>query len=103
MSILNYKEVRNKWLKNFFLFHSIGKIIDKFGVDSLELLMFENLLMDFYKNPNKDNEYILIGGLDSNIEKYFKCSVQLMNTINISKTTNFQLIHKEGHLVVRLR
>ena len=104
MSIVNYKEVRNKWIRNFFLYHSISKIVDTFGTDSIELLMFENLLSDFCKNPKKSNEYILMESLEYNQykERYYKCSIKLMNTINISKTTNYQLICKEGHLIVRL-
>jgi hypothetical protein len=105
MSIVNYKEVRNKWMKNFFLFHSISKVVDNFGTDSTELVMFENLLFDFCKNPNSSNEYILMGGLDYNqyTERFYKCSIKLMNTINISKTTNYQLIYKEGSLIVKLK
>ena len=94
MKITNYGLIRKKWFENFFECHGIQKVARNFASDSLEMLLFENLLSSFFGNGNINNRYVLMGGLDYGLyeDKFYNSAVRLLNILNEkSQKTDFKV------------
>ncbi len=105
MSILNYMQMRKKWQNNFFMYHGVRKVVCHFESDSLEVVLFENLLSDFVKHKRMDNKYSLMGGVDYNLykDKLYKSAMSLMSTINDSEKTDFEILYEDTIVYVELK
>ena len=105
MSIHNYKQVRGKWQNNFFMYHGVSKVVHYFGKDSLEVALFENLLLDFTKHKKMNNKYSLMGGVDYDlyVKKLYKRAMTLMSVINRPDKTDFKISYKDYIVYVELK
>ena len=106
MKALNYRSIRKRWIENFFMYHGIRKVSRNFASDSLEVLLFENLLFSFFKDININNKYALMGGLDYGLyeEKFYNSANSLMNVLNESSSKTFFIISfKDGVMYVELK
>lgn len=106
MAILNYRSVRKKWFENFFMCHGIQKVARSFESDSLEVLLFENLLSSFFGDMNINNKYALMGGLDYGLykDKFYDSAKSLLTVLNeTSSETDFEISYKNHVMYVELK
>lgn len=105
MIILNCKRIRKKWYKNFFMYHGIRKVTRNFASDSLEILLLENLLLDFTKHISINNKYSLMGGLDYELyeEKFYNKALSLMSVLNNTSETAFEITYNNHVMYVTLK
>ena len=105
MVILNCKRIRKKWYKNFFMYHGIRKVARNFASDSLEILLLENLLLDFTEHINMNNKYVLMGGLDYELyeEKFYNSAFSLMSVLNNPSETAFEITYNNHVMYVNLK
>ena len=106
MTVLNYRSVRKKWFENFFMYHGIQKVARSFESNSLEVLLFENLLFSFFEHININNRYELMGGLDYDLfkDKFYDRAMSLMTVLNEKTSeTDFEISYKNHVMYVELK